>query len=326
MILNIIIGSLIFSIIVYGIYNIFGPKTVTNITTTLSPTTTNSIITTTSIPTTTNKIGMTTSIPTTTTFQPKTRKTFFQAGQGGIPTRVINDWAQAPGGAGGILINNQGPISQNGYGSYNTGGPGGTGYGSGGGASTFCEESGGYCDGAGSGSPGFVYLVQDDILFTSDTLYTIQNSFLINTFILMGGGACGTYNGVVSRDLSFGGSCGQIVIRQFRGNLKGVQLSIKVGKGGVMQIIYSRAYNIWKSYTGENSTINFTFSGNKTEYIAYGAEPPNNNIKGENIPSQYTPLAIGGYYNYTDEIGNPGGTIPQSFIDNMNSINPNPTI
>ena len=330
MILNIIFGSLIFSILAYIIYNISFPKTATNITTTLAPTTTHNIVTTTSVPTTTKNILTTTNPVFTTTSQPKVRKTYFQAGKGGQPVRVFYDtYWQSPGGAGGILINNQGPVSKSGvsYEYINSGGPGGIGYGSGGGASAYCPNNyicGG--DDTGSGSPGFVYLVQDDILFTTDTLYTIQSNFLLYTFILMGGGACGTHSSPNTREYPIGGSCGQIVIKQIRGNFKGTQFDIKIGKGGIMKNLPdSEGLERWLSFSGENTTVSFILNGNKNDYLAYGAEPPNNNIKGQNVLSQYTPLAVGGYYNSSDEISTPGGVIPQSVIDNMNSVNPNPT-
>ena len=101
MILYIIFGSLLFACVYFFVKYIIDNSASTNITTTSSiPPTTQNIIT-------------------TTTSQPKGRKIFFQAGQGGIPIRV-NDIGQAPGGAGGILIDNQGPLSQTGYvGLYN---------------------------------------------------------------------------------------------------------------------------------------------------------------------------------------------------------------
>ena len=142
----------------------------------------------------------------------------------------------------------------------------------------------------------------------------------------MGGGACGTHSGPNAREWPRGGSCGQIVIKQIRGNFKGTKIDIKIGKGGIMKNIpTAEGFERWLSFSGENTTVSFIFNGNKNDYIAYGAEPPNNNIKGENILSQYTPLAVGGYYNSSDEISTPGGVIPETVIANMNSVNPNPT-
>jgi len=336
-ILYIIFGSLLFTCAYFFVKYIINNSASSNITTTtFVPLTTQNINTTSAIkPITTQNINTTSTIkpittqninttikPITTTSQPKARKIFFQAGKGGQPTLVYNIW-QAPGGAGGILINNQGPVSESGVSyTYPTGGPGGIGYGSGGGASDFCPNN--YtCGGGGSGSPGFVYLVQDDILFTNDTLYTIQSNFLLYTFILMGGGACGTHSSPNTREYPRGGSCGQIIIKQIKGNFKGTQFDIKIGKGGIMKNIpTAEGFERWLSFSGENTTVSFILNGNKNDYIAYGAEPPNNK---ENILSQYTPLAVGGYYNSSDEISTPGGVIPETVIENMNSVNPNPT-
>jgi hypothetical protein len=309
------------------------------VTTTMQPvtTTTSRPITTTMQPvTTTTSRPVTTSIiiPTTTTLKVKTT---FQAGSGGKPLVFDPDasvdlsrFDEMCGGAGGILINNQGPTSEYGsnkdgtYGNTNAsdGGPGGNGYGSGGGASASCS----YCVGHGSGSQGFVYLVQDDVLFTEDTEYIVQSNYLIYTFILMGGGGCGGYEGPIDNTQIFynGGDCGQISIKQIKGKLQNTKITIKIGKGGYMEGNYTSGAPKWYAFPGGNSTVTFTFNGNIFNYIAYGANPANNGYG--DLQINYTPLAKGGRFNFNTYMANSGGSIPQSIIDNMNSLNPTPTI
>ena len=256
----------------------------------------------------------------TTTQQPITTSLYnaqilFQAG-----ASVLSNF---PGGAGGILIHNQGPTAGTGAGYLNVtkGGSGGKGYGSGGGASWCCDT----CSiPTGNGSQGFVYLVEDKMLFDKDTKYTIQSDNSSYTFILMGGGACGGFcdNFTIPDNNTFvGGDCGQIVIKKIDQNLKNTQISVTIGKGGYIQ----KYFSTYKSYKGGDTSISFILNNNIINYTAYGAEPPNNNINGGSVKSKYTPLANGGYSSGNNSDLYKGGMIPQTVINNMNSTNPIPT-
>lgn len=308
--------------------SIYGAKCFANI----NATTTTAAPTTTSIPTSTNPPS------TTQTVARAPRTVYFDSGRGGEPIPLTNsEIKQYPGGAGGIIIRNGNILTSqkgNDYGGL-LGGPGGQGYGSGGGSSVCCpspDRTQKGCPIGANGSQGFVYILQDDKLFTSDGTYTIKCSENTCTFILMGGGACGGYCGAYTDDTKWsevyrGGQCGQIIVLKFNRNLKDVTVTVKIGQGGYMSKISGGTDVSIKSYEGGNTSINFMYNNSPFEYKAYGAAPPNNNVRGVNVAPQYIPDAYGGFMNMDKTKYNTncnGGMISKDIIDNLNSIDPEP--
>ena len=310
--LKLIIGTFIFLSAIATIFILTIPKN--NITQTTTPVI-NKTTTIIPLPTTTPLITptpliTTTSVPVTTTIKP--RSIFFSsiAGTGGKYS--VSGSPGGGGGAGGIVINNDtyltagiGQISM----SSSGGGSGGKGYGAGGGGggaglSTFKGIGTQYI--GGNGTQGFVYIVEEDKLFTTDIQNYIPQYIGTYTFILMGGGGCGGSGISTSGFPGNGGDAGQIIIKKIKGITAETKINITIGQGGkIINFAPTKAGNTTVSCILTSSTINIS---------AIGASPA---TSGDKTNIQGYIIQSGGGSN-----GQSGGVVNSTIINNMNSKSP----
>ena len=266
---------------------------------------TNKTITQTPI-TTTYTVVTTTPIITTPIITPIPRTIIFSAGPGGN----FFDSNGGGGGAGGIIINVvktiNGDRGMNG-GYQLKGGVGGIGYGAGGGGAG-SNSTTSYVLNGGKGTQGFVYIVEEDRLFTQDINDYIPSNTGTYTFILVGGGGCGGPGDLSNINSGNGGDAGQIVINKIKGILNNTKLNITIGTGG-----YYSQDNIPQK--GSDTIVSCTLSGgSKVTLTAFGAYPGN---KGDKDNTQiYKSFSNGG------KIGKSGNSVDINIINNMNSSFP----
>jgi hypothetical protein len=298
-------------------------------TTTLRPTTTTLAPTTTTLaPTTTTIIPTTTTIiPTTTTIKPRLQ---FNAGNGGNISSIFNPNGKlwGGGGAGGIIISG---ITSSAVSSGNTtqncgaAGFNGTGFGAGGGGGgNWCGSGSPYgWQTGGAGTPGFVYIVEDNKLVTTvgSTPYSPPSSGSY-TFIIMGGGGAGA--GYTSNNS--GGCSGSIYKFTLTLNTTDV-VSITVGAGGTQATRTTSAGN------GGNTTVSLSgplirsfkavggIAGGAVDYSTYTTITSLTNVF--STPSTNTSASLGGnsckYSTGTAIGGTSGGTISTTLLSLMNS-------
>jgi hypothetical protein len=293
------------------IYNIFFKK---NDTIVYSPTTTTIIPLPTPITTTTFAPTTTTSAPITTTTKPPRTIYFSSLNSGGLGGRNGGG-----GGAGGIIINNDtSKVAGVGQSSMSVaGGNGGKGYGAGGGGggpglTIFKGEQQfkvAVTYTGGVGTQGFVYIVEEDKLFTTNTQNYIPKYVGTYTFIIMGGGGCGAPGFSTSGYPGNGGDAGQIIIKKVRGIASTTLINITIGQGG-------KNSNLRPQIAG-NTTVSCVLGASTVDIVALGASPGES---GSTTNKQaYTIQSMGG------RMGSSGGIINQSIIDNMNSNSPTET-
>jgi hypothetical protein len=239
-----------------------------------------------------------------------------------VTTRYSPGYKQwGGGGAGGIVISGvESPSVSSGNTTQNGGAAGfnGTGFGAGGGGGGFWWTYGWQTGGAGS--PGFVYIIEDNKLITTigtSTYYPLSNGYY--TFILMGGGGAGAG---FTPDNS-GGCSGSIYKAQLLLKTTDV-LVINVGAGG------SQATSTIPAGNGGNTTVYLEttllkavggLGGGVTEYSTFttiGTLTTN-----FNNPNTNSSASLGGnsckYSTGTAQGGTPGGVISNSLINAMNS-------
>ena len=247
------------------------------------------------LPTTTPLITTTTPLITTpliTTSKPRT--IFFTSDLIGISNN-----GGGGGGAGGIFTNDYKDIliatpGQNGS---VPGGGGGGGYGSGGGgagASTVDKIG-------GNGIQGFVYILEEDKLFTENIQNYTPLFSKTYTFIILGGGGCGGSSSANSGISGNGGDAGQLIIKQIRGITNTTKINITIGQGGQGG---NKAGDTIVSCILSNSTV---------EFKALGASPGKSGIVNR---QSYIIRSPGGMP------GINGETFKEDIINNINSSTP----
>jgi hypothetical protein len=254
-------------------------------------------ITTTIIPLPTTTPLITTTTPLITTLKPRT--TFFASQLIGVSNN-----GGGGGGAGGIFTNDYKDIliatpGQNGS---IPGGGGGGGYGAGGGgagASTVDKIG-------GNGTQGFVYILEEDKLFTENIQNYTPLFSKTYTFIILGGGGCGGSSSANSGISGNGGDAGQLIVKQIRGITNTTKINITIGQGGkVVNYVGNKAGDTIVSCILSTSTV---------ELKALGASPGKSGIVNT---QSYRILSPGG------NPGKNGETFSEeNIIKNINSSTP----
>jgi len=210
------------------------------------------------------------------------------------------------GGAGGILTNNSNIIlsATKGESSYNTpGGGGGGGYGSGGGGAGASTVNAIFI--GGNGSQGFVYILEEDKLFTENIQNYTPLFSKTYTFIVLGGGGCGGSSYANTGISGNGGDAGQLIIKKIRGITNTTKINITIGQGGkVVDYVGNKAGDTIVSCILSTSTV---------EFKAIGASPGKS---GTANTQSYTIQSPGGIP------GKNGETFNENIIDNINSSAP----
>ena len=291
--LIVILYFISFCLLIYNIFfkdkdNVINPPPIT---TTIIP-----------LPTTTPLITTTTPLITTTTplITTKPRTTFFLSQIVGA-----SNIGGGGGGAGGIFTNDYKNIlsATSGEKGYNVPGGGGGGYGSGGGgagASTVDKIFIG-----GNGTQGFVYILEEDKLFTENIQNYTPLFSKTYTFIVLGGGGCGGSSSANSGKSGNGGDAGQLIVKKIKGITNTTKINITIGQGG-------KVVNYVGNKAGD-TIVSCILSTGTVEFKALGASPGKS---GTDNTQSYIIQSPGGIP------GKNGETFNQNIIDNINSSDP----